>query len=124
MITDKKQSEIRRAKKESLYYREISTFFMRILLDDQNLNGLHINAVKLSPTKSVCSVLFNSDDGQEDFKKRLPDLILYKPALRKAISQNIRSRYTPDLVFKYDVQFEKQYKIESLFDRLKQENKL
>jgi len=120
----KRQSSVRRAQKESLYYREISKLFQQIFMDDKSLDGLYINSVKLSPDKSVCNVLFFSDNGQEHFKKLLPDLILYKPSLRKAISQNIRSRYTPQLKFKYDVQFEKQQKIETLFDRLKVQNKL
>ncbi len=123
-MIDKRQKDIRRAKKEALFFKEISKFFLRILLDDENLSGLFINAVKLSPDKSVCAVLFCSHKGQEDFQKKLPDLILYKPALRKAISQSIQNRYTPELVFKYDMQFEKQRRLESLFDQLKVEGKL
>jgi len=119
-----RQADIRRAKKEMLYYKEISKLFLEISLDDEKLSGLYVNAVKLSPDKAVCYVLFFSDKGYEDFKKRLPDLILYKPSLRRAISKNIRSRYTPELKFKYDKPFEKQQKIEALFDRLKVENKL
>lgn len=123
-MVDKKQSDIRRAKKESLYFREISSFFLRIALDDKNLDGIHLNSVQLSPSKTVCTALFCCDGGQEAFKERLPHLILYKPAVRKALSQNIPSRYTPEVVFKYDVQFEKQQKIEDLFDKLKSEGQL
>ena len=124
MAEQKKQSDIRRAKKESLLYREISSFFLRITMDDLNLSGVYINTVKLSPDKGTCTVLFVSEDGPELFREKLHSLILYKPALRKAISQSISSRYTPQLVFKYDVQFEKQRKLENLFDQLKMEDKL
>lgn len=123
-MSEKKQTDVRRSQKEKLYYKEISRLFLQLTMDDSALSGLWINGVRLSPDKSVCNVLFISDKGQEDFENRLPDLILYKPSLRKAISQSIRSRYTPQLKFKYDVQFEKQQKIEDLFDRLKVENKL
>jgi len=123
-MSETRQIGVRRAQKEKLYYKEISKLFLQIFADNEKLDGLYINSVKLSPDKSVCNVLFFSEKGHEDFKKRLPDLILYKPSLRKALSQNIRSRYTPELKFKYDVQFEKQQKIEALFDRLKVENKL
>ena len=123
-MSEKKQSGVRRAQKESLYYKEISKLFMQVAMDDKALDGLYINSVKLSPDKSVCTVLFVSDKGKEDFDNRLQNLILYKPSLRKALSQNIRSRYTPELKFTYDIQFEKQQKIEALFDRLKVENKL
>jgi len=123
-MIDKKQSDIRRAKKESLYYKEISSFFLRIALDDSNLNGLHLNSVKLSPSKTVCIALFYCNGGEQEFKEKIPSLILYKPAMRKALSQNISSRYTPELVFKYDKQFEKQQKIEDLFNKLKLEGQL
>lgn len=123
-MVEQKQSDIRRARKEALFFKEVSKFFLRITMDDPGLSGLYINSVKLSPDKSSCSVFFISENGPEDFEKRLPNLILYKPALRKAISQSIPSRYTPQLVFKYDAQFEKQRKLEALFDRLKLEDKL
>jgi len=123
-MVDSKQIGVRRAQKESLYYKEISKLFLQVTLEDKNLSGLHVNKVVLSPDKSVCNVLFYSEDGHDHFKQRLQDLILYKPSLRKALSQAIKSRYTPELKFKYDTQFEKQQKIEKLFDRLKVENKL
>lgn len=123
-MSEKKQTDVRRAQKEKLYYKEISKLFLQISMDDNILSGLYVNSIKLSPDKSVCTVSFISDKGEKDFKERLPNLILYKPSLRKAISQNIQSRYTPQLKFKYDTQFEKQRKIEELFDRLKVENKL
>lgn len=118
------QKDIRRAKKEALYHKEISKLFLRLCIDDKNLSGIHISSVKLSPDKSVCTILFYSDKGMNHFDKHLPDLILYKPSMRKAISQKIPSRYTPELVFKYDIQFEKQQKLEALFERLKVEGKL
>ena len=121
---DKKEIEIRRARKESLYFREISKLFLQITLDDPEVKEFHVSSVQLSPDKSVCNIFFVSSKGQEDFRCRMSNLILYKPSLRKAISQNIPSRYTPQLVFKYDEQVEKQHKLEELFDQLKVENKL
>jgi len=123
-MIEQKQKDIRRAKKEALFFKEISSFFLQITINDSNLSGIHISSVKLSPDKSVCTILFYSDKGHTDFSNRLPDLILYKPSMRKALSQNIPSRYTPQLVFKYDTQIEKQRKIEALFDQLKVEGKL
>lgn len=121
---EKRQSDIRKAKKEALFFKELSRFFLRISLDDPSLSGIHISSVKLSSDKSVCSVFFYSEKGEADFKDRLPDLVLYKPSVRKAISQSIPSRYTPQLIFKYDTQFEKQRKLDTLFDKLKLEDKL
>jgi len=123
-MADKRETDIRRAKKEALYFRELSRLFLQITLDNPDLNGIHISAVQLSPDKSVCNVLFFSEDGFDDFQERLPILILYKPSMRKAIAQSIPSRYTPELVFKYDKQMEKQRRLEALFDQLKVEGKL
>lgn len=120
----KKEAEIRRARKEALYFREISQLVLQITLDDPELNGVHISSVRLSPDKSVCNVLFSCEEGPEEFRKRLSNLILYKPSLRKALSQRIPSRYTPNLVFKYDAQMEKQRRLETLFDKLEVEDKL
>jgi len=123
-MSEQKQKDIRRAKKEALFFKELSKFFLQISINDANLSGIHISSVKLSPDKSVCTILFYSDKGHADFSNRLANLILYKPSLRKALSQNIPSRYTPELVFKYDTQIEKQRKLEALFDKLEVEGKL
>lgn len=123
-MVDKRQSDVRRARKESLLYKELSTFFMQITQNDPAFAGLFINAVKLSPDRSSCSIFFASAGGEADFEQRLGHLILYKPALRRALSQAIQARYTPQLIFKYDGQFEKQNKLNTLFDQLKVEGKL
>ncbi len=44
--------------------------------------------------------------------------------MRKAISSIRNSRYTPNIVFKYDLNFEKQCRLDALFAKLKLENKL
>ena len=123
-MVERKQSDVRRARKESLLYREVSTYFMQISQNDPSFSGLFINAVKFSPDKSSCNIFFAATGGEEDFKSRLPKLILYKPAIRKAIAQTLQARYTPQLIFKYDEQFEKQNKIDTLFEQLKVEGKL
>jgi ribosome-binding factor A len=123
-MAERNQCDVRRARKESLIYRELSTFFMQITQNDAAFSGLFINAVKFSPDRSSCNIFFAATGGEEDFKERLPKLILYKPALRKAIAQSIQARYTPQLVFKYDTQFEKQNKIDTLFEQLKVEGRL
>lgn len=114
-------SSIKRAQKEALYERELSSFLMRIKLDTPELMPLFISRVQLSADKSTCLVLFFVQEGQDVFEKLLPTLILFKPALRKALSAKIPSRYTPELVFKYDTQFEKQKRIEEILDKLKEE---
>lgn len=115
---------IKKGRKESLLLREISKLFLQASLDDERVRGLFITHVALSRDKGVCFVYFFSQDGQEDFDKKFEILKLYKPSMRKAVGQSVKCRYVPELVFKYDAQFEKQKKVEDLFDKLKKEGQL
>jgi len=113
--------DIKRAQRESLLLKEISRSFLRITIDDKELEGLSISRIGLSPDKSMCTVYFYTAKGPEDFKEKLPRIILYKPSLRKALSQNLALRHTPDLKFKFDNLVEKQIKVEQLLDKIKTE---
>jgi ribosome-binding factor A len=114
-------SGIKRAQKESLMFREISRLFLSITIDEPRLRTIHVNRVGLSSDRSMCTVYFYTADGPQAFQALMPTLILYKPSLRKALSQAIPSRYTPDLIFKFDEQFEKQQRIEQLLEKIKTE---
>ena len=120
----KQQQEIRKAKKESYFYREISTLFSRITMDESRLNGLFISKVNLSSDGGTCVVLFIATNGKTEFEEKLPTLILYKPSLRTALAKTSHSRYTPNLIFRYDDDQEKVDKINRLLDKLKDEGKL
>lgn len=121
MVGPQKRS-IKVAQKEALLLREIAQFFLQITLDDSRITDLFINRVHLSADKSICTIYFYSQLGKEQFEKMLPLLILYKPSLRTAIAHKIQSRYTPELKFKFDEQFEKQQRIETLLEKIKSEN--
>lgn len=112
-------SQIKRSQKESLLFREISQLFMKTAMDDSRLRELCINRVKLSPDKGLCTVYFYTSKGEEYFNEVLSTLKLYKPSLRKALASTIKGRYVPELVFKFDTNFEKQCRIEELLDQIK-----
>ena len=114
-------SDIKRARKESQFFKVLSQLFASIAHDDSRLQGMFINRVALSPSYGTCSVFFYLPGGQEAFDEKLSVLKLYKPSMRKGIASLIAGRYTPEIVFKYDHQFEKQEKIEKLLDALKEE---
>ncbi len=120
----KQQQEIKRAQKESYLFREISNFFLQITIDDPRLSGLYINKITLSADGGICNVLFLASNGRAEFEEKLPILILYKPSLRSALAKTSHSRYTPNLVFRYDEDQEKADKINRLIDKLKDEGKL
>ncbi len=112
-------SAIKRAQKESLLFRVISQLFLQATLDDPRLQGIFVNRVQLSTDKSSCTVFFYTAKGEEGFNELRKHLLLYKPSLRKAIAASIPGRYTPELVFKFDTQFEKLQRIEELLEEVK-----
>jgi ribosome-binding factor A len=114
---------VKKAQKESVLLREIAGLFSNIMFDDSRLAGLFISRVQLSPDGGLCYVYFFTSKGKEDFKEKLEFLKLYKPSLRKAIAQKLQARYTPDLKFEYDEQFEKEQKMNDLMDKLREEGK-
>lgn len=120
----KQKQEIRKAQKESYFYREISNFFLQITIDEPRLNGLYINKITLSSDSGTCVVLFLASHGKAEFEEKLPLLILYKPSMRSALAKMSHGRYTPNLIFRYDEGYEKIEKINLLIDKLKDEGKL
>ncbi len=120
----KQQQEIRKAQKESYFYREISNLFLQITIDEPRLNGLFINKVHLSSDGGTCVVLFLATNGRAEFEEKLSILVLYKPSMRAALAKTSRGRYTPNLIFRYDEDYEKVEKINKLLDTLKKEGKL
>lgn len=114
-------SEIKRAQKESLLFRELSGLFMKIVMEQPALQLLTLTHVKLSQDKGACSIYFYANGGRQAFEDSMSTLILYKPSMRKALSQSIPGRYTPELIFRFDEQFEKQQRMEKILDTIKTE---
>ncbi|OGB86119.1 hypothetical protein A3J41_03000 [candidate division TM6 bacterium RIFCSPHIGHO2_12_FULL_38_8] len=114
-------SFIKRSQKESLLLRELSKMLLQLSLDDSELSGLFINRVELSKNKGVCIIYFYDPNGPEVFEQKKRRLILYKPSLRKGIAMTLDGRYTPELKFAFDEQFEKQQRIENLIETVKKD---
>lgn len=121
MIGNSRTSDIKRAQKESVLFRLISELIRQATVENPALASLFINRVELSPGKSMCNVYFYTAQGQEHFKALLPELKLYKPSIRKAIATTMQARYTTDLMFKFDEQFEKTQRLEQIMERVKVE---
>lgn len=115
---------IKQAQKESLILREISTLFMKTAADDPRLMALTINRVNLSSDGGSCSIYFYTPGGITEFEKLLEILKLYKPSLRTALAKSINSRYTPQLLFKFDETYEKAEKMNNLLNALKEKGEL
>jgi len=120
-MTTHQQSSVKRAQKESLIQHVLASFLLQAMLDDKRLQGLGITRVKLSPDKSLCTLFFQTYEGEPGFKEQLKTLILYKPSMRKAVADSVQSRYVPNLIFKYDTSFDKQQRIDEILLKVKDE---
>jgi ribosome-binding factor A len=115
--------DIKRNQKEALIFRLISDLYLQACLENKELAGLIPTRASLSTDKSKCFILFYDPDGLEAFKKKLDILKLYKPSMRAALAAKMKSRYVPDIAFKFDEQFEKEKKVHEILDRVKKEDK-
>ena len=111
---------IKKSQKESLLFRAIAQLFADTTLDDKRLIGVAVSRVKLSDDKGVATVYFYTPGGLEEFKEKLKTILLYKSSLRRALARSIHSRYTPELIFKYDDQFEKHQRLEGILEQIKE----
>ncbi len=121
MINNSNVSRIKRSQKEATLMREISKMVHQISLDDPEISGLFINRVELSKNKGVCIIFFYDPDGIEKFNEKKKKLMLYKPSIRKGIAATLDARYTPELKFTFDTQFEKQQRIENILMQVKKD---
>jgi ribosome-binding factor A len=121
ILPHSRTKDIKKAQKERLLFKELSALFLQLTQEDSRLQGLWITKVALSPDKGLCYVFLFSADGKSKVESLLEILKLYKPSIRKAIAQSIAARYTPDIRFQYDDQYEKVEHINALIDRVKTE---
>lgn len=116
-------SDIKRSQRESLLLRIVSQLYHQASQDDKELQKAYITRVQLSPSKTLCTVFFYMPEGEESFAAIKQRIALYKPSMRKALAQEINGRYTCELAFKFDTQFEKTEKIERLLDKIAEQNR-
>jgi ribosome-binding factor A len=116
---EKPVKSIKKAQRESLLLKEIAQLFLEKSFEDPELKSIFINRVELSDDGGICTIYFYSSQGKEAFEQALDKLKLYKPSLRKAIASRINTRYTPELIFRFDDQLKKQLEIEELIERVR-----
>ncbi|MGE0206645.1 MAG: ribosome-binding factor A [Candidatus Babeliales bacterium] len=121
-MTHPSVSDIKRAQKEKLFFREISQLLFQLNLDDPRTRGISLSRVSLSPDKSICTAYFYTPEGENFFNEILEILKLYRGSMRKALAGKIESRYVPELRFMFDDRYEKQAHLEELLDKVKSES--
>ncbi len=121
-MTNSHVSDIKRAQKERLLFRELSKLLLEIKHENSRLRDVSLNRVMLSADKSLCTAYFYTPKGPDSFKEVLEILKLYKPSMRKTLAARIKARYTPDLRFAFDEHYEKQEQFEQLMEKIKAED--
>jgi len=116
-----KNAAIKKAQKESVLLREISSLYQQASFDDPQLPLITITHVELADNKGLCKIFFYCPEGEEHFETVLERLKLYKPSLRKALASRIDSRYTPEILFTFDAQQAKHLRVEYLIEQIKGE---
>ncbi len=111
---------VKRAQKESFLLREISQLINKIIEDQPILATISATRVELSKGTGMCNVYFSSTEGKEGFAKALEVLKLYRKSLRAALSRARQSRHTPELMFLYDEQLEREMRMHHLLDTVKE----
>lgn len=115
-----KVSHIKHAQRASFLHNTLGSFFVNIFRDEPTLTSFAVSRVELSEKGGMCTVYFTCNGKKEEFQEKFDQLLLYKPTLRHALSKTLKSRYCPDLMFKYDETAEKVEAIEKLLDSFKE----
>ncbi len=84
---------------------------------------VYVTRIDFSADTGICFVYFTSfvPDGLTSYEKALEILKLYKGSMRKELARSINARYTPELVFVYDENKEKERHIHELLDKVLEE---
>lgn len=100
------------------FFKEFTILFRGLALDQPIFNAIYPTRMETAPDGSVLYIYFSGYSGKEEVEQVIGDLILFKPSIRKALSQQIRARYVPQLIFKFDETFEKVMRIEKLLENI------
>jgi ribosome-binding factor A len=113
--------EIKREKKKSLFFREISQLVQMISESEPSVARVYVTKVDFTDDFSICYAYLSTYAvfSEVIFDEALVKLKLYKPSIRKELASRINPRYTPDVIFLYDKAKEKQSRIDTLLDKVR-----
>ncbi len=116
-----KTFQVKREQRKSFLLKEIATLVRSLSADEPLVTPLFVNRIDISKDSGICYVYFSTLTDEEAFYEGLKILKLYKPSMRKALAQAMKTRYVPDLIFRYDKTKEKERKVNLLLDEIQQE---
>ena len=115
--------EIKRERKKSLFFRELSQIISLISNENTDVQKVYVTRVDFSQDAGILYVYLSTFDvfSEEIFKTALDALKLYRPSIRKELATRLNPRYTPEIIFIYDENREKQDRIDTLLDKVIQD---
>lgn len=115
--------EVKREKKKSLFFRELSQLIQLVSESEPKVAKLYVTKVDFSDDFSICYTYLSTyvEFSEEIFDDALKVLKLYKPSIRKELAARLNPRYTPDIIFVYDKAKEKQSRIDAILDKVRED---
>ncbi len=108
----------RTARMSGLIQREISNLLLR-QVKDPRIRFVTITRVKLSADLRYANVFMCTHENDDAARQKvLKGLESAKSFIRRSLSQNLKLRYTPELVFKFDEALEEGERVLKLIDEV------
>lgn len=109
---------VKRAEKVAEAIHEIISALLIKGVKDPRIGFTTITGVKLSDDLHLATVFFSVVGDQTEKKAAEKGLNSAKGYLRKEVGRNLRMRYVPDLVFRYDASLDYGQHIDELLDEI------
>ena len=122
-----RSSLIKREQRKSFLLRHLSSTLHALYEEAPQFGVLFVSRVDLSDDGGICYVYLNAAQANQEKSSReivenlIPELILYKPSIRKSLGDALQKRYVPDVKFLFDEKWEKVDKINQLLDKVQQD---
>ncbi|NMC74854.1 MAG: ribosome-binding factor A [Geobacteraceae bacterium] len=110
---------VKRSEKVAEAIHEIISALLIKGVKDPRIGFTTITGVKLSDDLHLATVYFSVVGGETEKKSAEKGLNSAKGYLRKEVGRNLRMRYVPDLVFRYDASLDYGQHIDELLDEIK-----
>lgn len=109
---------VKRAEKVAEAIHEIISALLIKGVKDPRIGFTTITGVKLSDDLHLATVFFSVVGDETEKKAAEKGLNSAKGYLRKEVGRNLRMRYVPDLVFRYDASLDYGQHIDELLDEI------
>lgn len=109
---------VKRAEKVAEAIHEIISALLIKGVKDPRIGFTTITGVKLSDDLHLATVFFSVVGDQTEKKAAEKGLNSAKGYLRKEVGRNLRMRYVPDLIFRYDASLDYGQHIDELLDEI------